>query len=91
MNSKNSQLTSRGNVSNTFLNICQKDLDSEADESSILREVGDRGGKLEVGGEKLAGSWKQQLVALPVIILYYYPLLFIHHPILGKVPTKKAL
>ena len=47
------------------------DLNSEAGESSILRQMRDWSGKLEVSREKLASSWKQQLVALPVISLYH--------------------
>ena len=61
----------------TFLASCGSqfwgrwDLNSEADESSILRQMRDWSGKLEVSREKLASSWKQQLVALPVISLYH--------------------
>ena len=61
----------------TFLASCGSqfwgrwELNSEADESSILRQVRDWSGKLEVSREKLASSWKQQLVALPVISLYH--------------------
>ena len=61
----------------TFLASCGSqfwgrwNLNSEADESSILRQVRDWSGKLEVSREKLASSWKQQLVALPVISLYH--------------------
>ena len=51
-------------------------LNSEAGERSILRQasfsilgqVGDGSGKLEVFWKELAGSWQKQFVALPVMI-----------------------